>query len=101
VVVLLPMLDDYSNGCARARSLGTAAKIKITGEPSLVFTGLWFVTHVLFMRLPSEKYKIKSRKKNDYEDLDDLLVSFRVRFVIVEDSSCIPCTICYDKYIWY
>jgi hypothetical protein len=81
------MLDDYSNGCARACSLGTAAKIKIMGEPSLVFTVLWFGTHVLFMRLPSEKYKIVSWKKNDYEDLDDLLVSFRLRFVIAEDSS--------------
>jgi hypothetical protein len=89
VVVLLPMLDDYSNSCARARSLGTAAKIKIMGEPSLVFTGLWFGTHVLFMRLPSEKYKIASWKKNDYEDLDDLLVSFRLCFVIAEDSLCI------------
>jgi hypothetical protein len=83
------MLDDYSNGCARARNLCTAAKIKIMGEPSLVFTGLWFGTYVLFMRLPSEKYKIASWKKNDYEDLDDLLVSFRLRFVIAEDSSCI------------
>jgi hypothetical protein len=83
------MLDDYSNGCARALSLGTAAKIKIMGEPSLVLTGLWFDTHALFMRLPSEKYKIESWKKNDYEDLDDLLVSFRLRFVIAEDSLCI------------
>jgi hypothetical protein len=87
MVVLLPMLDDY-NGCARARSLGTAAKIKIMGEPSLVFTGLWFGTHILFMRLPLEKHKIVSWKKNDYEDIDDLLVSFRLCFVIVEDGSC-------------
>jgi hypothetical protein len=58
VVVLLSMLDDYSNGCTRARILGTAAKIKIMGEPSLVFTGLWFGTHVLFMQLSLEKYKI-------------------------------------------
>jgi hypothetical protein len=43
VVVLLPMLDDYSNGCARARSLGIAAKTKIIGEPSFVFTGYGFV----------------------------------------------------------
>jgi hypothetical protein len=60
VVVLLPMLDDYSNGYARTHSLGTAAKIKIMGESSLVFIGSWFGTHVLFMRLPSEKYKIAS-----------------------------------------
>jgi hypothetical protein len=36
VVVLLPMLDDYSNGYTHTRSLGTAAKIKIMREPSLV-----------------------------------------------------------------
>jgi hypothetical protein len=79
------MLDDYSNGCARARSFGIAAKIKIMGESLLVFAGLWFGTHVLFMRLPSKKYKIVSWKKNDYEDLDDLLVSFRLCFIIAEE----------------
>jgi hypothetical protein len=72
------MLDDYSNGCMRAHSLGTVAKIKSIGESSLVFTGLWFGTHILFMRLPLEKYKIALWKKNDFEDLDDLLVSFRL-----------------------
>jgi hypothetical protein len=40
------MLDDYSNGCARAHNFGIAAKIKIMGEPLLVFAGLWFGTHV-------------------------------------------------------
>jgi hypothetical protein len=89
MVVLLSILDDYYNNCACARNLDTAAKIKIMGEPSLVFTGLWFDTHVLFMRLSSEKYKIVLWKKNDYEDLDDLLVFFRLCFVIAEDSSCI------------
>jgi hypothetical protein len=33
VVVLLPMSDDYSNGSAHARSLGTAAKIKLWENP--------------------------------------------------------------------
>jgi hypothetical protein len=46
VLVLLPMLIDYFNGCVRVRSLGIAAQIKIMGKPSLIFTGLWFVTHV-------------------------------------------------------
>jgi hypothetical protein len=41
VLVLLLMLIDYFNGCVRARSLGIAASIKIMGEPSLVFIGLW------------------------------------------------------------
>jgi hypothetical protein len=84
-LVLLPMLIDYFNGCARARSLGIAASIKIMGEPSSVFTGLWFG----FIRLPSEKYKIMSWKKKEFEDLEDLLVSFRLYFVIARDSSCI------------
>jgi hypothetical protein len=85
MLVLLPMLIDYFNGCARARSLGIAAQIKIMGEPSLVFTGLWFG----FIRLPSEKYKIMSWKKKEFEDLEDLLVSFRLYFVIAEDNLCI------------
>jgi hypothetical protein len=82
-------INRTPNGYARARNLGTAAKIKIMGEPSLVFIGLWFGTHALFMQLPSEKYKIASWKKNDFKDLDDLLVSFRLCFVIAEDSSYI------------
>jgi hypothetical protein len=83
------MLDDYTNGCAHAYSLDTAAKIKIMGEPSLIFTGLWFGTHILFMRVPSEKYKIASWEKNDYKDLNYLLVSFRLHFIIAEDRLCI------------
>jgi hypothetical protein len=70
VLVLLPMLIDYFNGCARACSLGIVAQIKIMGELSLVFTGLWFC----FIRLPSEKYKIMSWKKKEFEDLEDLLI---------------------------
>jgi hypothetical protein len=79
------MLIDYFNGYARARSLGIAAPIKIMGEPSSVFTGLWFD----FIRLPSEKYKIMSWKKKEFEDLEDLLISFRLYFVIARDSLCI------------
>jgi hypothetical protein len=69
------------------RSLGMVAKIKIMREPSLIFTDLWFGTYVLFMRLPSEKCKIMTWKKEGFEDHDDLLVSFRLHFVIAEDSS--------------
>jgi hypothetical protein len=68
----------------RASSLGIAAQIKIIGEPSLVFTGLWFG---IYIGLPSEKYKIVSSKKKEFEDLEDSLVSFRFYFVIVKDSS--------------
>jgi hypothetical protein len=85
VLVLLPMLIDYFNGYARAHSLGIAAQIKIMGEPSLVFTGLWFG----FIRLPSEKYKIMSWKKKEFKDLEDLVISFRLYFVIAKDNLCI------------
>jgi hypothetical protein len=85
VLVLLPMWIDYFNGCARARSLDIAAQIKIMEEPLLVFTCLWFG---IYLGLPSEKYKIMSWKKKQFEDLKDLLVSFRLYFVTVKDSSC-------------
>jgi hypothetical protein len=80
------MWIDYFNDCARARSLSIAAQIKIIGEPLLVFIGLWFG---IYLELPLEKYKIVSWKKKEFEDLKDLLVSFRLYFVIVKDSSCI------------
>jgi hypothetical protein len=79
------MLIDYFNGYARARSLGIAAQIKIMGEPSLVFTGLWFDS----IRLPSGKYKIMLWKKKEFEDLEDLVVYFRLYFVIARDTLCI------------
>jgi hypothetical protein len=56
VLALLPMMTDYFNGCARARSLGIVAQITIMREPSLIFLGQWFG----FIRLPSRKYKIMS-----------------------------------------
>jgi hypothetical protein len=40
------MLSDRFNGCALARNLGLASQIKITGEPSLAFIGLWFVINL-------------------------------------------------------
>jgi hypothetical protein len=80
------MWIDYFNDCARARSLSIAAQIKIIGEPLLVFIGLWFG---IYLELPLEKYKIVSWKKKEFEDLKDLLVSFRLYFVIIKDSSCI------------
>jgi hypothetical protein len=82
------MLNDNSYGCTRARSLGIATKIKIMREPSLIFTCLWFGT-VLFMRLPLKKYKITSCNKRGFEDVDNLLVSFKFHFVMSEDSAYI------------
>jgi hypothetical protein len=49
------MLDDNSNGRTRARSHGTVAKIKITGKLLLVFTCLWFGTHVFIYASNFEK----------------------------------------------
>jgi hypothetical protein len=83
VLVLLPMLIDYSNGCVRARSLCIAAEIKIMGEPSLISTGLWFA---IYFWLPLKKYKIVSWKKKEFGDLKNLLISFKLYFVIVKDS---------------
>jgi hypothetical protein len=64
VLVLLPIWIDYFNGYARALSLGIAARIKIMGEPSLVFTGLWFG---IYLGQPSEKYKIVSWRNKEFE----------------------------------
>jgi hypothetical protein len=58
VSVLLPMLVDYFNGLCVHRSFGIAAQIKTMGEPSLVFTGLWFDTFVIFLRLPLESTRL-------------------------------------------
>jgi hypothetical protein len=63
VLVLLPIWIDYFNGYVRARSLGIAARIKIMGKPSLVFTGLWFG---IYLGLPLEKYKIVLWRKKEF-----------------------------------
>ena len=62
-----------------------ALRIKIMGEPSLVFAGLWIGIFVV-LRLPSEKFKIVSWKKKEFKDL---LFSFRLYFVTAVVSSCI------------
>jgi hypothetical protein len=67
------------------RSLGIVAQIKIMGEHSLVFIGLWFGS----IRLPSEKYKIMSRKKKEFEDLENLVNFFRLYFIIAGTAYCI------------
>jgi hypothetical protein len=55
--------------------LAFVSQIKITGEPSLVFSGQWFD----FIRLPFKKYKtIMSWNNKVFEDLKDLLISFRL-----------------------
>jgi hypothetical protein len=81
------MWIDYFNGYARARSLDIAAQIKIMGEPLLVFTCLWFG---IYLGPSSEKYKIMLWKKKEFDDLKDLLVLFRLYFIIIKYSSCIP-----------
>jgi hypothetical protein len=74
------MLIDYFNSCAHTRSLGIAAQIKIMREPLLVFSNLLFV---IYLWLPSKNYKIMSWKKKKFQDLKDLLVSFRLYFIYV------------------
>jgi hypothetical protein len=81
VLVLLPMLIDYFNGCTCVRDLGIADQIKIMEEP--VFTCWWLG---IYLRLPSEKYKIVLWKKKNCK-LRSLLVSFRLHFVIVKYRS--------------
>jgi hypothetical protein len=85
VLVFLPMVIDYFNGCVRACSLCITTQIKTIGEPSLIFSGLWFC---IYLRLAPEKYKIVSWKKKEFEDLKDLLVSFGF-YLIDEVSLCI------------
>ena len=63
------------------KALALRLKIK-KGEPSVVFTGLWFGGVGVVLRLLSEKYKIVSWMKKELEDLIDLLVSFSFVFVI-------------------
>jgi hypothetical protein len=43
----------------------------------------------IYLWLTLEKYKIASWKKKECEDLKDLLVLFRLYFIIVEDWLCI------------
>ena len=63
------------------KALALRLKIK-KGEPSVVFTGLWFGGFGIILRLPLEKYKIVSWTKKRLEDLIDLLVYFSLVFVI-------------------
>lgn len=63
------------------KALALRLKIK-KGEPSVVFTCLWFGGVGVVLRLPLEKYKIVSWMKKEFEYLIDLLVSFSFVFVI-------------------
>jgi hypothetical protein len=76
MLVFLPMLIDYFNGYARARNLGTAAQIKIIGEPSLIFTGLWFG----FIRLPSENTRLCHGRKKSLKT--SKICSFLLDFIL-------------------
>jgi hypothetical protein len=69
-----------------ARSLGIVAQIKIMGEPLLYFQ---IYGSVSIFGCLQKKYKIVTWKKKEFKDLEDLLVSFRLYFVIVEVDSCI------------
>jgi hypothetical protein len=60
VLIPLPVVIDYFNGCLGACSLGITAQIKFMREHSLVFSRSWFG---IYLRMPIEKYKIISWKK--------------------------------------
>jgi hypothetical protein len=47
VLVLLPMLVDYFNGCVCSHSLGIVAQIKNMGAPPLVFASIWYNIHAI------------------------------------------------------
>jgi hypothetical protein len=75
------MVIDYFNGCTLARSIVTAAKIKIMGEPSLVFQVSGSALFGCLLKNASKKKELK--------DLKNLLISFRLYFLVVGDSLCI------------
>jgi hypothetical protein len=90
-------VGTLADSCMRACSLGIAAQIKIMGDPSLVFSGLYFD---IYLRLPPRKYEIMSWKKKEFKDLVVLLISFGLYFIKVEVGWCfLPCTIYYNKYM--
>jgi hypothetical protein len=74
VLILLPMLIDYFNGCARTRSIGIAAQIKIMGEHSLVFTGLWF--GFIWLSLKNTKLCHERRKSLKTSKICSFLLNF-------------------------
>ena len=52
-------------------ALALRLKIKIMGAPSSVFTGICVDIYVT-SRLHSEKYKIVSWKKKEFEDIEEI-----------------------------
>ena len=68
VLVLLPMLIDYFNGCVRARSLGIAAQINYRRT---IFGIIRSILSVAFKKLQDCVLK-----EEEFEDLEDLLIFF-------------------------
>jgi hypothetical protein len=75
-------LDGRAHASLELRCMTNRTKIR----GSLVFSGPWFG---IYLPLPPETYKIMSWKNKEFEDLEYLLVSFEIYFIIVEVSSCI------------
>jgi hypothetical protein len=53
-------------------------------EPSWALTSLRFDIYAIFLRQPLEKEKLVSSKKKEFEYLKDLLVSFKIYFIIAK-----------------
>jgi hypothetical protein len=70
------MLIDCFNKCVCARSLDIVAQIKTMKT----FVGTFMSMVWYLFRLLSEKYKIVSWKKEEFEDLDDC--SFLLDFIL-------------------
>ena len=87
------VLDNGDSYSRFAKDIDQAVRLLLTGIlvlvllPMLIDTGcdLVFVS----FRPPLENYKMVSWRKKEFEDLEDLLVSFKLYFVIAEDSLCI------------
>jgi hypothetical protein len=75
-------IEYFNDQWLRAGSFGIMSQIKIMKEPLLVFIGLRFCIYLVL-------YKIMSWKKKEFKDIEDLLVSFILYFIIVKDTSCI------------
>jgi hypothetical protein len=53
---------------------------KLWGEPSLVFIGVWFGIYAIVPQLTTQKYKIMSWKKKEFEYLK--VCSFLLNFIL-------------------
>jgi hypothetical protein len=93
VRVRLPMVIDYFNGCARARSL--ALRLKLKKRRTTVGIYKFMVRYLCHYLLPAfRKYKIVSWKKKSLKISKISSFSLRLYFVIARDSLYISTMYC-------